>query len=388
MQFSWKVFIRLFAGVIVVIVLMGNLEAPPAHATSEIPALTKIPPPLAAQAPLLVAERQQLVVELDVLDKQFAVQTAQCAAVPQSDTARVKHCKAEAYKLNKLLVIHIKERNDFNAQIAGQVTQEMFSAARRNCSHANELRSLFLSKLSQLDTWREDSEEYRRESEALRADAVRGVFSDVLDAFPIDEFSDKFIATPKSRAYLKFFYGMTQAALSVTSGISEPDQVSKFKAIASSEPEVRTAVLELVRDIGEKGKESELQRKWIENTGRVFSSSVLLLSYSIKERKGEANDIWIDRGELVVEMLELWSPVGKMVHAGFNLGYRGASFYTATRSIEEIHDVLNNNWRAKYHLKSKVAELDDSLREAKSTMDIYRSRHPNVPSCKVSKSAQ
>lgn len=115
MQLSCIVFTRLLTGVIVVVVLMGNFAASPAHAMPEIPALTKIPPPLASSASWLVVERQQLVVELDQLDQQFAAQTAECTGVPQSDTARVKYCKAQSIRLHKLLAKHIKARSNFNA---------------------------------------------------------------------------------------------------------------------------------------------------------------------------------------------------------------------------------------------------------------------------------
>jgi hypothetical protein len=367
------------------VAVIGVLSTPPASAQQKqkLPALLQIPAAIAPNQPSLISRRAALQKEREELRQAFDAQNAQCSAVDQSDTAKIASCTELAQTLSAQLARHIQDSEAFNSAFSkavssvGPATPDVYQAALKDCQHLAKLKQLFEKQIVRLNGWRRDSQLYQKESEALRADALRGSYSDALDAIPVEKIAPGILKTKVAQRKLEAIFEAVQGTVSLTAGLSEPDNAEQFKQVAEGEAGIRNGLLK----VGFAAK-NKAAREWLDNLGSIYGTSIKLSAYALESRNGKIHRL-PDRAQLAGEIWGLWNPGVRVAVAGTNLALRGAQAYTAQSVINDIDDVLLKNWNAEFHLQKKIRQLDRFIAEENRIIDSYRSNNPEADSCNV-----
>jgi hypothetical protein len=260
------------------------------------------------------------------------------------------------------------------------VTRDLYEAALSDCRGLVNVRQLIRQKIKQLEGWRDNTRSYQQEFEALRADAVRGVLSDALDAVPSEAIANKVTKTELAKAEFMAAFDAIQGAVAEAEGFIAQEDAERFKKIAQGELEIRRGLLEIPL-VGE----SKQTKKWLDNLGHIYSTAIKLSAYALQWRTGKPHPPYLEivskTGELAGEIGGLYNPGVRVSVAATKLVVRGAQGLTAQSAVNDLSNVLAGNWNAEQHLQSRIEQLSNFIAEETRTIDSYRAIHDDALAC-------
>ncbi len=238
------------------------------------------------------------------------------------------------------------------------------------------------AKSEELRRWRSDIGRYEREFDELRADAVHGALSDVLQAIPAEAVAAKLTAVPTLAKYLPSdFEAKFKAAFEAAKGlgftadgISAREGADQFKKISEGQLSIRKALLAIPLT-----RENEATRKWLKAFDNTYEIAVKIGSYALEPTRASRVERIAPAAELIGEVGGvLYPPLGYAVYST-KVGLRKLQAEKSQEALNELGSAMSANWNAEFYLRGKIQRTTGFVVELDRSISAYEASHPSAP---------
>lgn len=256
------------------------------------------------------------------------------------------------------------------------VTKDIYESAVRERDRLTRAKARLKAKVEKLSEWRTNQRKYLHQVEKIRAEAIRGAITDVLELIPVGKIVEAMQKEEKYRAiapHLMAAYRAIQAGTFAANAASGEETAQRQKDILQAHKRTRDALLAIPLT---KIPQGDPGRKWLEAMTRLYNASTAVMLFAANHDAGKSRGSVLQTpapwAELGVDVATALSPPVAVAAAAVSLG--GRAYALANISTSELERALQKNFEAQQYLRQKIERIESFITEQERTITMYGSR--------------
>lgn len=378
--------------VIIHLLFISISEAQESEGT-KIPTLNIIPAELlGATFQTYNDKSQKLALERGAVIEESKAFTLRCKGV-KDQSAEDQQCKTD-YALLFSKRKDISERiNTFNKDLIAQIqksvddnywgveghkllkpqyiTKAQDSTAKKELERLIALKKKFENKIIELEKWKNDQKSYSREIDDIRAAAIKGSISDILDAVPIENIVETMALMENYKKYsklLKAGYDAVKATNeahtameSAADALFAKDDMEATRKMIAADYNAEKVLLTL-------SSLPESDKKWLKAVAKLYQDRAKIMFWNVEQKEKPAvnANFFVEYGEEIKEGLDIvgvFYPPARIGVAIERLSERYVALTYTPAAVEALNNSLNQNIKADFLLRQRIESINSSILE-------------------------